>query len=91
MGIREEAQGYARRHSGGMQPVQTVGEKLEAAYIAGASRTFGDDEVNILVAEMFGPSKDIFDSWTPEWWQIEAAQDALTALRKHWGVEEPAL
>lgn len=33
---RQAAEEYTRRHIGGMQPVETVGDKVRAAFIAGA-------------------------------------------------------
>lgn len=40
MNIRDEArqaaQGYAQRHVGGMQPVETIGDRVRAAFEAGA-------------------------------------------------------
>ncbi|WP_167131939.1 hypothetical protein [Paramicrobacterium chengjingii] len=44
MSIKQEADDYARRNIGGMQPVETVGDKVRAAYIAGASRPVTDEE-----------------------------------------------
>ena len=36
MTFDQEAVEYTRNHVGGMQPVETVGDKVRAAYIAGA-------------------------------------------------------
>lgn len=38
MSIQEDAKIYARQHVSGMQPVATIGEKIESAYLAGADR-----------------------------------------------------
>lgn len=77
MELNQQAAEYARRNSGGMQPVKSVGKRLEAAYLAGATRELGDAEARILVEELYGPGE-------PAEWQLSNAQSALSALRAHW-------
>lgn len=63
MSIEQEADDYARRNIGGMQPVETVGDKVRAAYIAGASRPVTDeraDAAQIAFHEfVFGPDEPL--------------------------------
>ena len=77
MDIEKEAKLYAQQHIGGMQPVLTVGEKVEAAYIAGATRKLDDAEqetaARILVEELYGPG-------APEGWQLDNAYAALRRI-----------
>lgn len=74
MTIREDSSTYARIAAGGPG---TAEEKLEAAYIAGASRWPDREdleaEAKLIVAEVYGPGE-------PEGWQLDNARAALFAI-----------
>jgi len=81
-GLRVEARRYVNLVLRGLQPSPRAVEEVEAAYIAGATRVLGPQnigaEARILVEEFYGPCE-------PSSWQLENAQRAIERLREHRG------
>ncbi|MFC8921721.1 hypothetical protein [Cellulosimicrobium sp. NPDC057127] len=100
--IEDEAREYARRNVGGMQPATTVGDKVRAAYIAGAAsrERAGVPSVEEVAALIPAPevSQDVRD-WPPDeqemyregcpehWTDFTERHEVLSAMRR-WKVAE---
>lgn len=75
MSIEQEAKEYALRNVGGMQPVETVGDKVRAAYIAGATRPVTDEEAEVACIGFYNDVDGLTD------WESLASKDPPLAER----------